>query len=151
MRLLFSTVIVILVNTLQWTAWLIKCYYKLRDGEQLVVDVNEFQAYSAMHRFWSVELAELADGPAGCDEVATGWCLFAWNFSVTRSTVVWEVVSGLLTKHDAIFTLRTRSYRLKIPPVKNHVLPHISASSSALFTAGRRSALGAEGGVLENL
>jgi len=81
-----------------------KWYYKLRDGEQLVVDVNKFQAYSAMHGFWPVELAELADGPTGCDEVATDWCLFAWNFSVTRSTVFREV-----TKHDAIVTLKTLS------------------------------------------
>jgi len=30
--------------------------------------------YSAVHGFWPVEeLAELADGPAGCGEVAKGW------------------------------------------------------------------------------
>jgi len=39
--------------------------------------------------FWLVkELAELADGPAGCGEIARGGCSFTWNFSVTRSTVL---------------------------------------------------------------
>jgi hypothetical protein len=33
---------------------------------------------------------ELADGSTGCVEVARGGCLFAWNFSVTRSTVPTE-------------------------------------------------------------
>jgi len=39
--------------------------------------------YSTLRRFRPVELAELADGPSGCGEVARGGCLFAWNFSVT--------------------------------------------------------------------
>jgi hypothetical protein len=34
---------------------------------------------------------ELADGPTGCGEVARGGCLFAWNSSVARSTVLTEV------------------------------------------------------------
>ena len=39
--------------------------------------------------FWLVqELAELADGLTGCNKVAGGWCLVAWNFSVTKSTVL---------------------------------------------------------------
>ena len=44
-----------------------------------------------MHDFgrWK-ELAELADGPTGCGEVARGGCLFARNFIVTRSTVLNE-------------------------------------------------------------
>ena len=33
------------------------------------------------------ELAELAEGPTGCGEVARGGHLFSWNFSVTRSPV----------------------------------------------------------------
>ena len=38
------------------------------------------QLYSAVHGFWPAEeLAELADGPTGCGEVARGGCLFAWN------------------------------------------------------------------------
>jgi hypothetical protein len=109
MRILFSAVILIIVHALQWNERLIKLYYKLRDGEQLVVDVNKFQAYSAVHGFWPVDLGELADGPTRCCEMATGWCLFACNFSVTRSTVLMDAKSGLLTKHDAIATLRTRS------------------------------------------
>ena len=36
------------------------------------------------------DLAELADEPTGFGEVARGGCLFAWNFSVTRSTVLTE-------------------------------------------------------------
>jgi hypothetical protein len=41
--------------------------------------------YSAVHGFWLVEeLAELADGPTGCGEVARGGCLFASNVSVSR-------------------------------------------------------------------
>jgi hypothetical protein len=44
-----------------------------------------------MHGFWPAEeLAELADGPIGSAEVARGGCLFAWNFSVSRSTVITE-------------------------------------------------------------
>ena len=35
-------------------------------------------------------LAELVDGPTGCGEVARGGCSFAWNLSVTRSTVFKE-------------------------------------------------------------
>jgi hypothetical protein len=42
-----------------------------------------------VHGFWPAKkLAELADGATGCDEVASGGCLFAWNFTVARSTVL---------------------------------------------------------------
>jgi hypothetical protein len=59
--------------------------------------------------FWPVdELAELADGPTGCGEVARGTYLFAWNFSVTRSTVLTEGTEGL-DQHDATAELVTRS------------------------------------------
>jgi hypothetical protein len=34
-----------------------------------------------------VEFAQLSDGPTGGGEVARGGCLFAFNFSVARSTV----------------------------------------------------------------
>jgi hypothetical protein len=41
--------------------------------------------------FWAVEdLAEMAVGLIGCGEEASGCCLFAWNFNVTRSTVLTE-------------------------------------------------------------
>ena len=33
---------------------------------------------------------ELAGGSTGCGAVARGGCLFAWNFSVTRLTVLME-------------------------------------------------------------
>jgi hypothetical protein len=46
--------------------------------------------YSTVHEFRPVELVELAGGPNGCGEVARGGCLFAWNFIMTRSTVLWE-------------------------------------------------------------
>jgi len=42
--------------------------------------------YSAVIGFGPVE--ELADGPAGCGEVARDGCLFARDFSVTDSTVL---------------------------------------------------------------
>ena len=34
------------------------------------------------------ELAELSECPTVCCEVARGGCLFAWNLSVTRLTVL---------------------------------------------------------------
>ena len=38
-----------------------------------------------MHGFSLVEgTADLADGSTGDGEVARGWCLFVWNFSVKR-------------------------------------------------------------------
>jgi hypothetical protein len=41
--------------------------------------------------FWLVEdLAELVDRPTGGGAMARGGCLFAWNFSVTSSTVLME-------------------------------------------------------------
>ena len=45
--------------------------------------------YSAVRGFWPVkELVELAGGSTACCEMARGRCLFAWNFSVARSTVL---------------------------------------------------------------
>jgi hypothetical protein len=44
--------------------------------------------YSAVHGFWSMELAEPLTAPLGCSEVARGGFLFAWNFSVTTSTAL---------------------------------------------------------------
>jgi len=39
--------------------------------------------------FWLIqELAELVDGLTGCGKMAGGWCLVAWNFNVTWSTVL---------------------------------------------------------------
>jgi hypothetical protein len=47
--------------------------------------------YSTLLHFWPVvELAELVDSPAECVDVRRGGCLFAWNFSVTSSTVLTE-------------------------------------------------------------
>ena len=38
--------------------------------------------YSSLRRFWPVEdVAEVADGPTGCDEVARGGCSYTWNWS----------------------------------------------------------------------
>ena len=34
------------------------------------------RVYGAVHGFWQVESAELADGPTRCSEVARGGCLF---------------------------------------------------------------------------
>jgi hypothetical protein len=42
--------------------------------------------YSAVHGFWSVvDLAELAEGPAGCGE---GWVFICLELQMTRSTVL---------------------------------------------------------------
>jgi hypothetical protein len=47
--------------------------------------------YGTLLRFWPVEeLAGLADGLAGCGELARVGFSHAWNFSVTRSTVLTE-------------------------------------------------------------
>ena len=37
---------------------------------------------------------ELADEPTGRGEVASCGCIFAWNFSVSRSTVLAEAERG---------------------------------------------------------
>jgi hypothetical protein len=50
---------------------------------------------------------ELADGPTGCGEVARGWCLFALNLSVTRSSVLKEVERT--TPNTNVTALVTRS------------------------------------------
>ena len=56
-------------------------------------DLATKMIYSAVRGFWPAEeLAVLADGPTGCGEVARGGCLFAWNFSVSRLTVLMEEV-----------------------------------------------------------
>lgn len=49
----------------------------------------------------------LADGPTVCGEVAGGWCLFARNLSVTRSTVVREA-ERTARPNDAVAALVTR-------------------------------------------
>jgi len=51
------------------------------------------KCYSAVRGFWPTEeLAELANGLTVYGEVARGGCLFPWNFSVSRSTVLTEEV-----------------------------------------------------------
>jgi hypothetical protein len=60
--------------------------------------------------FWPLEeLAELADGPTRCGELARGGCLCAWNFSVTRSFVLFGGGGMMLDQHDAVAALETRS------------------------------------------
>jgi len=45
--------------------------------------------YSTVIGFWPVEeVAQLADGPTGCGQMARGGCLFACNFSATRTSVL---------------------------------------------------------------
>jgi len=63
----------------------------------------------------------------GRDTVVWGWCLFAWNFSVTRSTVRREKKEDY-TKHDAVCcpNYSLLDYRLKIPPTKIHALHYSS-------------------------
>ena len=63
-------------------------------------------SHSMLLRFWPVEdIADLVDGPTGCGDVARGGGLFAWNFTVTRSTVLSE--RRHLTKHDAALVTRS--------------------------------------------
>jgi hypothetical protein len=72
--------------------------------------------YSALDGFWPVEeLAELADGPTERGDMARGVCLFAWNFSATRSTVLTEVCRCCIS--DSIL-----AYRLDIPLARNRSL-----------------------------
>jgi len=47
-------------------------------------------SYRAVKGFWPMQLAELADGPAGSGNVERSGCSLAWNFSVTRSIVLME-------------------------------------------------------------
>jgi len=47
-------------------------------------------SYSAVSGFWSVQLAELADGPTGCGNVERSGCSLVWNFSATKSTALTE-------------------------------------------------------------
>ena len=44
--------------------------------------------YGAVHGFWQVESAELADGPFGCVEVARGGCLSVCLFVCLFGTSV---------------------------------------------------------------
>jgi len=68
------------------------------------------QCCSAVVGFWPVKnLAELAEGPTGCGKVARGGCLFAWNLSVTRTTVRTEAERRRLATHDTVAALVTRS------------------------------------------
>jgi len=69
------------------------------------------------------ELGELAVGPTECGEVARRGCLFAWNFTVTKTVVFTETERRSRT----ITALSRRyysppAYRLKIQPTKNHAL-----------------------------
>jgi hypothetical protein len=81
--------------------------------------------YSTSLHFWPVaEVAELADGPTGCGEMAGGECLFAWNFSVSRSTVLTEAEEDTRPKSRRIRCSSDSplAYRLIIPPARNHAL-----------------------------
>ena len=54
--------------------------------------LGRIPAYSEVHGSWlAEELAKLVDGPMGCGKVERGGCLFAWNFSVKRASVLMEV------------------------------------------------------------
>jgi hypothetical protein len=74
-----------------------KCYFKaltkskktsVRDLRSSGV-LRSVEWYSAVHNFWSVkQLVELVDGSSGSGKMARGVCSFAWNFSVTKSTIL---------------------------------------------------------------
>ena len=66
------------------------------------------QCCNVVQSFWPVEeLEELADGPTVYAEVARGGCLFAWNFSLTRSSVGLHKRAQRRhrTKHEAVSVL----------------------------------------------
>jgi len=69
-------------------------------------------------------LAGLASGSTGCVEVARDGCLFAWNFWVTRSTVLrvgaWERLDQ--TRRCRRIRDSFLAYRLKIPLAINRGL-----------------------------
>jgi hypothetical protein len=69
------------------------------------------------------ELGELAVGPTECGQSARRGCLFAWNFSVTRSAAF--TAAERSTRPITTLSLRYDSppaYRLIIQPAKNHAL-----------------------------
>jgi hypothetical protein len=83
----------------------------------------EGRRYSAVTCFWPVEeLAQLADGPIGCGEVARGGCLFAWNCNEVNCTYG-EQREGLdRWWRCRCFSDSLLAYRLKIPLAKNRAL-----------------------------
>ena len=92
-------------------------------------DRTTTKVYSAVHAFWPAgELTELADGPTERDQMARGGCLFAPNFSVTRSTVLRNAERRQWTNHDAVVALVTRSQPTvrKFPIAKKRTLCCIS-------------------------
>jgi hypothetical protein len=92
---------------------------------------------STLLHFWLVEeLTELADRPTGCGEVARCGCLFAWNFSVTRSAVLTEMESKALDETWCCCTSDLLlAYYFKILPAQNHALHYtLSHSSSVMET-----------------
>jgi len=82
-----------------------------------------------VHGFWSVEeLAELADGPTGCGEMARGGRSFAWKGHLylrwRREGLdqTWSWISDSLL-----------AYLWKIPPAKNHALHYGQLRSVLLW------------------
>jgi hypothetical protein len=54
-------------------------------GKNIASGAHIYCEYSAVYGIRPVEeLPELADGPTGCSEVASGGCAVAWNVRVTR-------------------------------------------------------------------
>jgi hypothetical protein len=91
--------------------------------------------YSTLRHFWLVEIVELEDMGTGCCEMARGGCLFAWNFSVTRSAVLMEVESKALDQtwccHCTSDSLL--AYHFKISPAKNYALHYTLSHASSLM------------------
>lgn len=88
-----------------------------------------------MLAFWPLEeLDELAAVPTGCGEVARGGCLFAWNFSVTRSFVLsgWRSEGLGHTWRCRCISDQFLAYCLNISRLKNHVLHYIWPDNTEL-------------------
>ena len=57
----------------------------------LFINTSKPRVYSTLFRLWPVEdFAQLENWPTGSHEVARVGCIFTWNYSVTRSTVLTE-------------------------------------------------------------
>ena len=79
-----------------------------------------------MNGFWPVEeLAEVADEPAGCGEMARGGCSLAWNFSVTRSTVLTKAERGCRCVSDSLLAYSLKNSTGQKPCTALYSVKHL--------------------------
>jgi hypothetical protein len=90
--------------------------------------------YSSVHDFWPVVLAELADGPTGCAEVARLGVYLLANLVGNGQLCLRRRIQGLDQTCRCTST-SLHAYRLKISPAKNHELHY----TRLYVTAQKRS------------